>query len=199
MHLFTRLFLCCFFFSGMNLLSHAQGDPAVDLIPKVEAGFMGLGVGLEYPVSQKGLIDIGLGMGGGYYRTAENFNFSLTGAPVFYLNAGYRHTYNRQQMVLRSDNTLHNSGNFFGGKIKYASQTLSDPNVEDVLGELPPRLNNVAMAEVHWGMQRPISRRFFFNFHVGVGFAWDMDYGGGALYPAANVMVAYNLFSEKTP
>jgi hypothetical protein len=197
MHTTYRIFLTslCLFL----IIQHtkAQGDPAVELIPKVEVGLMGLGVGLEYPVTQKGLIDLGVGMGGGYYKTEDEFRFSLNRSPVIYVNAGYRHMYNRQGMVLRGENTLHNAGSFVGGKLKYASQSLSDPPVDELNGDISPRLNNTVLAEAHWGMQIPLTRRFFFNFHVGAGYAWDINFGAGSIYPAVNVSAAYNLFSEK--
>ncbi len=197
MHIPYKVTIACLSLFLISHFSRGQGDPAVELIPKLEVGLMGLGLGLEYPVTHKELIDIGIGMGGGYYKNEDGFRFSLNRSPVIFLNAGYRFMYNRQGMVLRGENTLHNAGSFFGGKLKYASQSLSDPAVNDINDDLSPRLNNTVMAEAHWGMQIPLTRRFFFNFHVGAGYAWDFDYGGGSVYPAVNVSAAYNLFSDR--
>ncbi|MGZ5191843.1 MAG: hypothetical protein ACXWCZ_12590 [Flavisolibacter sp.] len=47
---------------------------------------------------------------------------------------------------------------------------------------------------LHWGLQRPVGKRWTFNTHIGVGYATDatdLSNTGGTVYPAMDLRFAY--------
>ncbi|HSB92383.1 MAG TPA: hypothetical protein VLC28_04665, partial [Flavitalea sp.] len=54
-------------------------------------------------------------------------------------------------------------------------------------------IRNSILTNIHWGIQRAIANRWTLNAHVGAGYAQDIDYKFGTVYPAIDFKFSYIL------
>jgi hypothetical protein len=47
------------------------------------------------------------------------------------------------------------------------------------------------LANLHWGIQRALGKHWAFNCHAGAGYALDIDYDFGTIYPAIDFKFSY--------
>ncbi len=167
--------------------------PPLKFVPKVEVGLVqGIGLGVELPLSKKSTFEVLAGLGSGYTIFENQFeNTWVLNNPAFFLQAKYKLYYNRQKRWDKGKSVLNNSGNYVGFRFKYASRELSPSTFNDVSIY---QLNNVTLWDVHWGIQRPMGKRFFFNLNLGLGYGYDWDFESGMIYPAADVRFSYKLW-----
>lgn len=151
-------------------------------LTKVDLGFQGIGFTYEQRLSNKVTVDLSAGAGGGYDIAEGYLNYKLElRKPAFYFSVTPKYFYNRNSRSLQGKNTLFNSGNYIGLRLKYVT-----PN--DRQTDLT---RNSILTNIHWGIQRAIGNNCTFNSHIGIGYAQDIDYNFGTIYPALDFKVSY--------
>ncbi len=151
-------------------------------LTKFDIGLQGVGITHEQKSSTNVTIDISAGGGGGYDISEGYISYNLKlQKPAFYFLLNPKYYYNQNSRITRGKNTIFNSGNYLGARIKYVS-----PN--DAQLELT---RNSILVNIHWGLQRAISSKWTINTHVGVGYAQDIDNNFGTPYPAIDFKFSY--------
>ena len=173
------LFLGHFFSSAGQ-----ESKPGTQLssLIKLDLGGQGLGLTYEPRLSDKILLDISGGVGPGY-DIGEGFLEVNYAYPAMYLSLTPKYYYNRQKRIEKGKESQLNSGNYIGIRIKYVGAN--------------DYYRNSMLANLHWGMQRALGRRWTFNFHVGGGYAQDIDYNFGTIYPAVDFAFSYVFYNSK--
>ena len=143
---------------------------------KLDLGGQGVGLTYEPRLSNKMTADISAGFGGGYEIAEGSLQINY-GSPAFYFSFTPKYFYNRRSRIEKGKKTLFNAGNYFGLRIKYVAAN-SD-------------YNNGILANIHWGLQRPMGRHWAFSSHIGAGYAQDIDYEFGTIYPAVDLKFSY--------
>ncbi len=168
-----------------EIFSQQEKTPMLTSHPKIELGFQGLGVGYEFALGGKTVIDINAGLGGGY--TVNNGTVSYEWGfidPAFYAITEFRYYYNLPKRLAKNRNRGNNAGNYVGAQVKYATREVFNisSNVD---------LHNTLLTEVHWGIQRNLGKKYIFNLHLGLGYAYDYDQDTGGLYLAIGAKFGY--------
>ncbi len=167
-------------------------NPAVsqELVPltKLQLGFHGVGISFQRRMGRKWTIDLATGFGGGYSTSYNDFKYLLrVSKPVVYISLNPRLYYNLEKRAAKGKNTSMNAGNYFGFKVNYTTR--------NIIGEA--EVWDVVLFNLHWGMQRSISKRWSVNGHVGVGYAMDaVDFShiyNSFFYPALDLRFSYRL------
>jgi len=57
-------------------------------------------------------------------------------------------------------------------------------------------IRNSFLVNIHWGIQRMISRTWQIAARLGAGYAADVEYNFGTIYPSLDFVFSY-VFSEK--
>jgi len=178
------------FFLGFTHLSFGQStlpETKLSSLAKADFGLQGIGLTYEPKLSNKLTIDLSAGAGGGYDIAEGYLNYKLElQKPAFYFSLTPKYFYNRNTRSLEGKSTLLNSGNYIGLRLKYVT-----PN--DRQTDLT---RNSILTNIHWGIQRAIGNNFAFNSHVGIGYAQDIDYDFGTLYPSIDFKLSY-VFSKR--
>lgn len=174
-------------FSGYLVSSFGQNpNPgfALSSLPKLDLGGQGIGFTYESRLSNKMTGDFSVGVGGGY-NIAEGLIEINYLKPAFYFSLTPKFFYNRQSRIDKGKKAILNSGNYFGLRIKYSNSISgkSDLTRNSVLGNL------------HWGIQRALGNHWTFNSHFGAGYAQDIEYNFGTIYPAIDFKFSY-IFSN---
>ncbi len=153
--------------------------------PKIELGLQGLGVGYEIALGGKTLIDVNAGLGGGYTVNNGSVNYEWGFIdPAFYAITEFRYYYNLPKRLSKNRNTGNNAGNYVGAQVKYATS-----EVFNIASNI--NLHNTLLTEVHWGIQRDLGKKFLFNLHLGLGYAYDYQWDTGGLYVAVGVKFGF--------
>lgn len=172
-------------FSGFLHASFAQ-NPNNELkllsMAKLDLGLQGIGATYESRLSDKMTVDLSAGAGGGY-DIAEGYLSIDYSKPAFYLMITPKFFYNRQKRISNGKKSHLNSGNFIGLRLKYVT-----PNNRQL-----DYTRNSILVNIHWGIQRAISNRWTFGTHVGAGYAQDIDYNFGTIYPAIDCKFSFIL------
>jgi len=172
-------------FSGFTHLSFGQSNSSetkVSSLTKVDLGFQGIGLTYEPRLFNKVTIDLSAGAGGGYDIAEGYLNYKLELLkPAFYFSLTPKYFYNRNTRSRQEKNTQLNSGNYIGLRLKYVAPT-------DRRADLT---RNSILTNIHWGIQRAIGNNLTFNSHFGIGYAQDIDYNFGTIYPAIDFKFSY--------
>ena len=168
------------FFSIYGQASKKAG--ALVSLAKLQVGGQGIGLSYEPKISKRLTIDLCAGVGGGYSIAKEYLEYDFFN-PAVYFSVAPRFFYNIAKRAESGKNMEFNSGNYLGGSLKY---------------NLPFKrkylvITKSYLANLHWGIQRSLGRRFIFNSHVGVGYAWDIPSGFGTIYPSLDFRFSYVL------
>ncbi|TMI65827.1 MAG: hypothetical protein E6H07_07935 [Bacteroidetes bacterium] len=177
--IFLLLFLAHFFSSAGQ---EAKSSTKLSSLIKLDLGGQGLGLTYEPRLSDKILLVISGGVGGGY-DIAEGFMEINYAYPAMYFSLTPKYYYNRQRRIEKGKGTFLNAGNYIGIRVKYVGAN--------------EMYRNSMMANLHWGMQRALGQRWTFNFHVGAGYAQDIDYNFGTIYPAVDFAFSYVFYNSK--
>lgn len=173
------------FLLGFSMLSLGQTnsfDKKLTSFTKIDFGLQGIGLTYEPRFSNKLTIDLSAGVGGGYDIAEGHLNYKLElRKPAFYFSVTPKYFYNRTSSSIKGKSTLFNSGNYFGLRLKYVT-----PN--DRQSDLT---RNSILTNIHWGIQRAIGNNWTLNSHLGLGYAQDIDYSFGTIYPAFDFKVSY--------
>lgn len=153
---------------------------------KAEFNFLGIGASYELPISEKWVLDAGIGFGGGV-DTNDGYVWEFNSSLAFYSKAEIKYYYNRKKRQKKGKNNSNNAGNYFAIQTKYFSKRFSETeNIEP--------LTNSLLTEIHWGLQRSLGDKWLFNFHVGLGALRKLDEDRGLLSPAIGLKFSYKLF-----
>jgi hypothetical protein len=176
-------------YSGYILSAFAQtsaSDIELSSLIKFDLGGQGIGPTYESRLFNEITLDISAGVGGGYDITEGSLVLDYL-KPAFYFSLTPKYFYNRQTRADKGKETRFNSGNYIGTRLKYAAPNHRNSDFT----------RNSILANLHWGIQRAIGRHWTFNFHIGAGYARDIDNGVGTIYPAIDFKFSY-VFSNLT-
>jgi len=169
-------------FSNFIFGQTTSSNPELSTLKKFDFGLQGIGFTFEPRLSKKLTVDLSVGAGGGY-DIAEGFiNYKLElQHPALYFSVTPKYFYNRNTRNLEGKNSILNSGNYVGVKLKYVTPNIRQRNAT----------RNSILTNVHWGIQRAIASNWTFNSHIGVGYAQDIDYNFGTIYPSLDFKISY--------
>ena len=153
---------------------------------KLEYNLLGVGVSYEAPISEKFLIDLGAGVGGGVAGT-RSYTWEFNSNLASYFKGELKYMYNREKRLKKGKNMENNSGNYIAFQTKYFTRRFSEnTNFEP--------LNRAILNEFHWGLQRSMGGNWLFSFHVGLGFLRNIDDDYNLVSPAIGLKFLYKLF-----
>ena len=180
-------------FSLLGYLYSSTGQtptaaPELSNLMKIDLGLQGIGLTYEPRLSKKITVDLSAGAGGGYDIAEGSIKYRIYFfKPAFYFSVTPKYFYNRHSRSLKEKTTYLNSGNYFGIRLKYI--TPNDKKTDCT--------RNSILVNAHWGVQRAFDSHWIFNAHAGVGYAQDIDYGFGTIYPSIDVKISYALVNLK--
>ncbi|TWV96882.1 hypothetical protein [Chitinophaga pinensis] len=177
---------------GVIADSTRKKAPSLRTVTRLDLGLQGVGISLEVPVSSKYTIEFSGGLGGGYDLSDGSFSYDWGLLnPCAYLSANGRYYYNRDKRAAKGKSLVLNAGDYFGLRLKYTSAEITGGG----------SVSDAILANIHWGMQRPIGRKWVINGHAGIGWAYNavnsIDPAGGKVYPAAEFKISYALNSKR--
>lgn len=179
------------------LLSFGQdpkSDAKLSSLLMLDLGGQGIGLTYERRLSNKMAADISAGIGGGH-DIGEGFFEINYGYPAFYFSLTPKYFYNRQKRIDKGKETLFNSCNYLGLRFKFVA---ANSRRVDIYGNSALNVyRNSVLGNIHWGLQRALGRHWAFNFHIGAGYAEDIDYGFGTIYPAVDFKFSYVFINSK--
>jgi len=159
-----------------------QPDGRLSSLAKIDLGLQGIGFTYEPRISNALTIDLSTGIGGGYDISEESLEYDLL-KPAVYFSATPKYFYNLQKRRNKGKTVLHNSGNYIGLRFTYNTP----------LDKKSDAVRNSILTNIHWGIQRAIGGHWTINSHIGVGYAKDVDYNFGTIYPALDFKFSYIL------
>jgi hypothetical protein len=180
---FLVLFLYHFHFC---FAQDAKSDTNLSSFFKLDLGGQGIGLTYEPRLSNKMTADISAGIGGSYEIAEGSIEINY-GRPSLYFSFTPKYFYNRRSRIEKGKKTLFNAGNYFGLRIKYVALNQSPTST----------YSNSILANIHWGIQRPLGKHWTFSSHFGAGYAQDIDYNFGTIYPAVDFKFSYIFFQSK--
>jgi hypothetical protein len=168
--------------SGLIHLSFGQtkSETKLSSLAKFDVGLQGIGFTYEPKISDKIIIDLSGGAGGGYDISEGSITYDVL-KPAFYFSLAPKYFYNIQSRIKKGKKTQLNSGNYIGVRIKYVTP----------LDQKTALIRNSILTNVHWGIQRSLGYHWLFNSHIGVGYAQDIDYRFGTIYPSLDFIFSY--------
>ena len=176
---FTSLFLLC---SNILFAQKNHKENQLENLFKLDLGFRGIGLTYEPRLSDKMSLEFSAGLGGGYNISSSSFDYNWDFLnPAVYVIINPKLYYNRNKRLEKEKSISRNSGNYIGMAVKYTT-----PSVGEV-----DRVVNSLLFNLHWGLQRPVGKRWTFNTHFGAGYASDLSGFGGTIYPAMDLRFAY--------
>lgn len=153
---------------------------------KLEYNLLGFGVSYETPISEKFLIDIGAGVGGGV-DNSESYIWEFNASLAAYFKGEFKYMYNREKRLKKGKSIENNAGNYIAFQTKYFTRRFS----EDM--NFNP-LQKAILNEFHWGLQRSLGGNWIFNFHLGFGFLRNIDKDYNLISPSLGIKFSYKLF-----
>lgn len=174
-------------FSGIIQIASAQSIEAaagLSTLTKLDFGLQGIGFTYEPRISKKITADLSVGAGGGYDIGEGHIDYRLEMLhPAFYFSLTPKYFYNQSSRTAKGKTTSLNSGNYVGLRLKYVTANI---NVNDLT-------RNSVLTNIHWGIQRAIANKWTINSHAGIGYAQDVDYNFGTIYPVLDFKISYIL------
>jgi len=164
----------------------SKSDLKLSCLTKLDLGLQGIGLTYEPMLSNKVTADISAGASGGYDIAEGSISYNIF-KPAFYFSLTPKYFYNRQTRILKGKTTTLNSGDYIGLRLKYV--TPSDRQSDFT--------RNSILINAHWGIQRAIGNHWAFNFHIGAGYARDIDFGFDTIYPAIDFKFSYVLSNSR--
>ena len=166
-------------------------------LTKIDLGLQGIGLSSERRLGRRSIIEFSAGLGGGYAITGKDFTYTFNiSAPELYLSINPRFYYNTQKRINSNKSIAGNTGNYFGMRLKYVTEDLVKDHDEvytpkGLITTTGP-VWDALLLNVHWGLQRPISKRWLVNAHVGPGFSVAAHYFGyNRIYPSLEARLSY--------
>lgn len=177
-----KIFLLTFFVGCMQIF-YAQiptTDKKLSSIKKIDLALQGIGLTLEQKLGNSVTTDLSFGFGGGYSISEGSIDYQVI-KPALYFSVTPKYFYNFKKRIINSKTVQNNSGNYIGLRLKYNTPLNKKSTV----------IRNSILTNIHWGLQRPLGNNWLFSSHIGVGYAHDIDYGFGTIYPAVDFKFCY--------
>lgn len=92
--------------------------PPLQGLIKVDMGIAGIAVGTERRIGQRMMLDLSLGLGGGYNVYDYSLNYTFPGDPMVFLSINPRYYINRNRRAAKGKKTTLNSGSYIGFRLK---------------------------------------------------------------------------------
>lgn len=179
-------FIIMLFF--INNLYAQKTLPTLTNLSKLDIGVQGVGFSYEKKISPKISNNFSVGLGGSYLVSSKSISYVIDPLyPSIYATSTTKFYYKRKVFANTQLSSLHNSGNYFGAKIKLVLDPFQVNNVSTL----------VLLSNVHWGLQRAITNRWIINTHLGAGYACDLLDGYGTIYPTIDLNFSYVLHKKK--
>lgn len=171
----------------MPVTDSSTPAPPLQGLIKVDMGFAGISIGSERRIGHNMMIDLAAGLGGGYSIYDNQLNYTFPGEPMVFVSINPRVYINRNKRASAGRKTRLNAGSYIGFRLK-----LNVPLIE------PGASSEAYLANIHWGIQRPIARKWLLNGHAGIGYALGSsaprefnDKGIRFFYPALECRLSY--------
>lgn len=157
---------------------------------KVDLSGQGVAVSMEPKLGAQTMLDLSLGIGGGY-DVMDRLRYKIdVSNPALHFSLTPKFFYNWRKRVQSGKLSDLNSGNYVGLRVKYVTRGIGpDPSVFDTF-----------LMNLHWGLQRAIASRLLFGAHVGAGYAFDVtDLSNpyDSFYPSFDAKLSYVLSRAK--
>lgn len=157
-----------------------EKESSLDNFLKFEAFIDKIMVGYETPISNKFLLDLGVGVGAtnvigdgdNSYRLGEGYFGQFAKAQI-------RYYFNRTQRKQKGHSLVNNAGSFFAFQSKFNLN-----GNKDYIGK-------VWMNDFTFGQQFPFGEKFIFKYNAGLGYGYNLDFKDGNIYPAVNISFGY--------
>ncbi|MBY0478684.1 MAG: hypothetical protein K2Q24_13640 [Chitinophagaceae bacterium] len=169
--------------SGLLHTANAQTPPPKTKLSsfiKSDLGLQGIGFTYEHGMGKHFSTDGSLGVGGGY-NIAEGFIEYQFLKPALHFSVNPKFYYNLEKRINKGKSAKYNSGNYFGARLKY---NLPLYNRTDII-------RTSILTNIHWGIQRAIGHHWTLNSLFGIGYASDIEYGFGTVFPAIDFKCSY--------
>ena len=159
-------------------------------VRKIDLSGQGIAFSIEPKLGDRTLLDLSLGIGGGYdVMDRVRYRWDINN-PALHLSISPKFFYNREQRVRKSKLSHLNSGNYVGVRVKYITRGVgAEASVYDTF-----------LMNLHWGLQRAIAARWSFGAHIGAGYAvdvTDLSNPYDSFYPSFDAKFSYVLSSPK--
>ena len=179
--IFFLFFSFIFFARAQQNLNHAP----LSALNKIDIGLRGIGISTERVIGTRITLNIALSVGGGYEITPHQLNYKLNwNEPVASVSLNPRFYYKREERKEKGRNAALNAGNYWGVTLKYATRGLTEGSL----------LVDALLMDGHWGLQRPVSKRWLFHGKIGLGYALDatdLQNSSGTFYPALDLGLSF--------
>lgn len=177
-------FYFLFFITSFNTL-YSQYEVLENQF-KLEYNLLGAGISYEAPISEKFLINLGTGVGGGV-DNSESYVWEFNTSLAAYFKGELKYIYNREKRFKKGKNLKNNAGNYIAFQTKYFTNRFSEDDNFDPL-------QRAILNEFHWGLQRSFGDNWIFNFHVGLGSLRNFDKNYNLISPAIGLKFSYKIF-----
>ena len=189
-----RYFVFTLILSSNSLFLLAQHPPTGNLrtLTKLDLGLQGVGITFEPKIGKSATIDLSAGIGGGYDIYFNEFTYLLDVTnPAIYLSVTPKFFYNLKKRPEEGKSTALNAGNYIGLRLRYTTKGIvENSGIYDAL-----------LMNLHWGLQRPLGKKWQFATHVGAGYATDatdLNQFAGTVYPALEFRFSYVFTKQKS-
>lgn len=178
---------------SFGITAFSQSVSKLQPLTKLNLELQGVSLSYEPRLGNSATIDLSAGIGtGGYDIWSDSFTYVVDPtSPTAFISITPKFYYNRSKRLAKGKSADLNSGNYFGLRLKYTSRGIAEnPDVRDALA-----------FNVHWGMQRNLSKRWTLNSHFGAGYAidaTDLSNSDGSFYPALDLKFSYILNKRKS-
>jgi len=174
------------------LIAQSSDSNKLRNLSKLDLGLQGFGFTFEPRAGKNATIDLSAGIGGGYNISSNDLTYSLyLTDPAFYFSVTPKFFYNRQKRMAKEKTGQLNAGNYFGFRLRYVTKGLAESS----------DLYDALLMNIHWGLQRPLGKKWMFMSHVGVGYAadaTDLNNPDGTFYPSLEFRFSYVLNKSKS-
>ncbi len=100
----------------------ASKDSSLKSLTKLDVGLQGVGFSYEPRISNKMMIDLSAGAGGGYNVSEDGVDYKWNFLqPALYFMVTPKFYYNRKKRIEKGKKFQNNSGNYFGVRVKYTT------------------------------------------------------------------------------
>lgn len=177
-----RIFLLTSFIGFMQLLygQIPTPDKRLSSMTIIDLGLQGIGFTFEPRLGNGVTTDLSLGFGGGYDISEGSIDFQVV-KPALYFSVTPKYFYNFKKRAIKGKAVQNNSGNYIGLRLKYNMPLYKKTDI----------IRNSILTNIHWGLQRPLGNNWLFSSHIGIGYAHDIDYHFGTIYPAVDFKFCY--------
>jgi len=167
-------------YQGICYGQNKSNEIGLRTLTKLDLGLQGIAATYEPRLNRALVSELSFGFGGGYNIGESSLEYQVI-KPALYFSVTPKFYYNIKKRIEAGKSTANNSGNYFGIRLKFNTPLYKRNDL----------IRNSFLANIHWGLQRPVDKRWTFNSHIGAGYAHDVDYGFGTIYPAIDFKFSY--------